>query len=119
MRVTVEKGGKSKRVLVLGATGMSGHVVFFQLSARDGLEVYGTVRDLDEAARWFSPEMLARCLRVDAFNFDSVIRALGETQPEVVINCLGIIKQSSQAKDPFTSIYLNALLPCFSTVGRD
>lgn len=54
------KGGKPKRVLFLGATGMLGHVVFFQLSARDGLEVYGTVRDRDEAARWFSPEMLAR-----------------------------------------------------------
>ena len=105
------KGGKPKKVLVLGATGMLGHVVFSQLSARDGLAVYGTVRNRDQAARWFSPEMLARCLRVDAFDFDSVIRALGETQPEVVINCLGIIKQSSLAKDPFTSIYLNSLLP--------
>lgn len=97
---------------------MLGHVVFSQLSALDGLEVYGTVRDRDEAARWFSAEMLTGCLRMDAFNFDSVISALGETQPEVVINCLGI-KQSSLAKDPFTSIYLNALLPCFSIVWRD
>ena len=70
------KGGKPKRVLVLGATGMLGHVVFSQLSARDGLAVYGTVRNRDQAACWFSPEMLARCLRVDAFKFDSVIRAL-------------------------------------------
>ncbi len=113
------KGGKPKRVLVLGATGMFGHAVFSQLSARDGLEVYGTVRDRGEANRWFSPEMMVGWLRVDAFTFDSVIRARGETQPEVVINCLGIIKQSSLAKDPFTSVYLNALLPCFSTVWRD
>jgi len=107
----VGKGGKYRRVLVLGATGMLGHVVFSQLSVRDRLEVYGTVRQRDQAARWFSPEMLARCLRVDAFDFDSVIRALGETQPEVVVNCLGVIKQSSLAQDPFTSIYLNSLLP--------
>jgi dTDP-4-dehydrorhamnose reductase len=107
----VSSGSRGKRVLVLGGTGMLGHVVLSQLAVAASLEVYGTVRDPDEAARWFSPEILVRCLRVDAFNFDSVIRALSETQPEVVINCIGIVKQSSLAKDPVTSIYLNSWFP--------
>jgi hypothetical protein len=91
---------------------MLGHVVFSQLSERSGLEVYGSVRDQAEAARWFSPELLSRCLgQVDAFNFDSLLGALAAAQPQVVINCIGIIKQSSLAQDPLTSIYVNSLLP--------
>jgi dTDP-4-dehydrorhamnose reductase len=108
----VRSGGTGKRVLVLGGTGMLGHVVFSQLAAAASLEVFATVRDRGEAARWFSPELLSRCLsQVDAFNFDSLIRALGATQPQVVINCIGIVKQSYLAKDPVTSIYLNSLFP--------
>ncbi len=56
--------------------------------------------------------MLSRCLdRVDAFSFDSLIRALTEVRPQVVINGIGIIKQAPLAQDPFTSINVNALLP--------
>lgn len=108
----MSSGGPEKRVLILGATGMLGHVVFSQLAAAGGLEVYGTVRDRSEAARWFPPELLSRCLdQVEVFNFDSLIRALAAARPQVVINCIGIVKQSSLAKDPFTSIYVNSLLP--------
>jgi len=108
----LSSSAKGNRVLLLGATGMLGHVVFSQLSAANDREVFGTVRDRREAARWFSPELLSRCLdRVDAFNFDGIIRALAAAQPQVVINCIGVIKQSALAKDPFTSIYVNSLLP--------
>jgi dTDP-4-dehydrorhamnose reductase len=62
--------------------------------------------------RWFSPELVSRCLdNVDAFNFESLTKAIGEVRPEVVINGIGIIKQSPLAKDPCTAITINALLP--------
>jgi dTDP-4-dehydrorhamnose reductase len=107
----VAKRGKSKRVLILGGTGMLGHVVFSRL-AGGGLEVYATGRDLQEAGRWFPRELLTKCLgQVEAFDFDSILKALTQAQPEVVVNCLGIVKQSHLAKDPCTSIYVNSLLP--------
>ena len=106
------KGGKPKRVLILGATGAIGHVVFTWLSSREGLEVFGTVRDQQQAGRWFSPDLINKCLgNVDAFNFNSLIRALATVKPEVVINCIGIVKQSSLSADPVMSISINALLP--------
>ncbi len=108
----VGSGAKAKKVLVLGATGMLGHVAFSRLSGLAGLEVFGTVRDRGEASRWFSSDLLDKCLgNVDAFNFDGLIKALAEVRPEIVINCIGIVKQSALAKDPGTSIYINALLP--------
>jgi dTDP-4-dehydrorhamnose reductase len=108
----VGQGGKPKRVLILGATGALGHVMFTWLSGRQGLEVFGAVRDKEQASRWFSPNLLQNCLgNVDAFNFNSLINALATVKPEVVVNCIGIVKQSHLAADPVMSISINALLP--------
>ena len=38
-------------------------------------------------------------------------RALAEIKPDIVINCIGIIKQLPVAKDPLISITINALFP--------
>ena len=48
---------------------------------------------------------------IDANHFDSIIRALASVQPDIVINCIGIIKQLPLADDPLTAITVNALLP--------
>ena len=37
--------------------------------------------------------------------------AAAAERPNVVINCVGVVKQLSAAKDPLTSIAVNALLP--------
>lgn len=101
-----------QKILILGGTGMLGHALFFGLSARENLEVYATVRSREGVRRWFSPELVSRCLdNVDAFNFESIIKALGEVRPEVIINGIGIIKQSPLAQDPVTAIIINSLLP--------
>jgi dTDP-4-dehydrorhamnose reductase len=108
----VGKGGKPKRVLILGATGALGHVMFTWLSGREGLEVFGTVRDQEQAGHWFSQDLLDKCLgNVDAFNFNSLINALATVKPDVVVNCIGIVKQSCLAADPVMSISINSLLP--------
>jgi dTDP-4-dehydrorhamnose reductase len=108
----VGKGGKPIRILILGATGALGHVMFTWLSGREGLEVFGTVRDRERAGSWFSPGLLNKCFGdVDVFNFNSVIQALAAVKPEVVVNCIGIVKQSPLAADPVISIALNSLFP--------
>ena len=48
---------------------------------------------------------------VDAMIFDEVVRALATVQPDVVINCIGLIKQTPLAKDPLSAIRVNAMLP--------
>jgi dTDP-4-dehydrorhamnose reductase len=101
-----------QRILILGGTGMLGHALLRGLAARENLEVYATVRSREEVRRWFSPDLAGRCLdNVDAYNFESLIQAIGEVRPEVVINGIGIIKQSALAQDPLTSITINSLLP--------
>jgi len=48
---------------------------------------------------------------VSAEDFDSVARAITEFKPDVVVNCIGIVKQAEAAKDPLVSIEINALFP--------
>ena len=48
---------------------------------------------------------------VDAASLDSLIRALTIVRPDVVVNCVGVVKQRPSAKDPLVSLTVNSLLP--------
>ncbi|MDA8441931.1 MAG: SDR family oxidoreductase [Peptococcaceae bacterium] len=99
------------RILILGATGMLGHTLLARLAA-SGHEVYATARSMSGLEQFFAPELMSNIIgNVDVDNFDTVIRAIAETKPDVVINCIGIIKQLPSAQDPITTINTNALLP--------
>jgi dTDP-4-dehydrorhamnose reductase len=101
-----------KKVLILGVTGMLGHVLFKELSRIDTYEVYGTTRSMSGLNKFFTLNELSRIRpTVDADNFDTVIRAFAALQPDIVINCIGLIKQLAMAEDPLTAITVNAQLP--------
>jgi dTDP-4-dehydrorhamnose reductase len=48
---------------------------------------------------------------VDASNFDTVIKAISVVRPDVVVNCIGVIKQTAAASDPIISLGINSILP--------
>jgi dTDP-4-dehydrorhamnose reductase len=58
-----------------------------------------------------SDYLAATITGVDATDYDSIARAIAEVKPEVVINCIGIIKQLKAAKDPIISLSINSLFP--------
>jgi dTDP-4-dehydrorhamnose reductase len=100
------------KVLILGAAGMLGHTLLGNLVRRPGFAVQATSRTNIGLDRWFSAELLERIHPyVDADNFDSVLRVLSDVKPDVVINCIGVIKQLSSAKDPLVTIPINSLFP--------
>lgn len=101
-----------KKVLILGCTGMLGHMLFNQLSLQADLDVYATARTLSGLTRSFHPDLVKKIhLDVDANSFDTIIRTFAFTQPDIVINCIGLIKQLPIANDPLSAITLNSLLP--------
>lgn len=101
-----------KKILILGATGMLGHTLLHYFSARHDYAVSATARHREGLERWFAPELMAAIrIGVDAGAFPSVARALEELRPDVVINCVGVIKQLAGAKDPVQCIAINALFP--------
>ncbi len=48
---------------------------------------------------------------VSVEDFDSFVKAFSVIKPNVVVNCIGIVKQSSEAKESLISIKVNALFP--------
>ncbi|WP_149088247.1 dTDP-4-dehydrorhamnose reductase family protein [Pseudomonas prosekii] len=99
------------RVLVLGATGMLGSAVFKVLSSDPALSVIGTVRNA-KAIEGFDPAVRGNLVAgVDVLDQDSLITAFGQSKPDVVVNCVGLIKQLSSAKDPLSTLPINAMLP--------
>ena len=101
------------RVLILGGEGMLGHKVFQVLSGR--FETWATFRDAQGLWTCFPMYATAERARllggVDALDFHSVVRAMGRARPDVVINCIGIVKQLQEASDPNISLTLNSLFP--------
>lgn len=100
-----------KKVLVLGASGMLGNAVFRLFAESDGFEVLGTVRS-DRSKRLLPEALWSSVISgVDVESIDSLVRILGDTRPDVVINCIGLVKQLAEADDPLVAIPVNTLLP--------
>lgn len=99
------------KVLVLGVTGMLGNTVFRVLSVDDQFDVTGTARSM-EMPQLF-PKMLSGKIMsgVDIENIDSLINVLSDIKPQVVINCIGLVKQLTQVNNPLIALPLNALFP--------
>ena len=90
---------------------MLGHRLWMNLHKEH--ETWVTVRG-NESELPDIPEFPRQYIRpmVNALNFDQVTRSLASIQPDLVINCIGLIKQMGHlARDPLFSISLNSMLP--------
>lgn len=100
-----------KRVLVLGASGMLGSAVLRVFAKSEGYQVFGSVRSKSAMPK-LPQDLLANIVTgVDAENGDALVRLLSSVRPNVVINCIGLVKQLNEAKDVLTAIPINTLLP--------
>src|SRR5437016_6228452 len=98
------------RVVVLGAAGMLGHKLLQRL--RSEFEVAGTIRRSEPDATFSQALPGIRVYSsVCAEDLASLKNAINDWQAKVVLNCIGIIKQTKAASDPIPSISINALLP--------
>lgn len=102
---------KKIKILVLGASGMLGNAVLRVLAESSSFETVGTVRSIQSAS--LLPEALRSLLidNIDVENPDSLIGLFGQIKPDLVINCIGVVKQLSAATDPLAVIPINSILP--------
>lgn len=99
------------RVLVLGASGMLGNAMIRVLSEKEEWEVFGTVRS-GGAGRLFSSKIAERLVAgIDVENHDSLVKLFTQIRPDVIVNCIGLVKQLADADDPLLAIPVNSLLP--------
>lgn len=105
------KTHKPQTVLVLGASGMLGHMLVRVLSEHH--QVIGTT-----SSQYDSKSPLARILdkadwidQVDVRNWQTVENAINHAKPNVLINCVGVIKQKMDSGNIIDAILINSLIP--------
>jgi len=98
------------RVLILGGSGMLGHRLWINLNQKH--ETWVTVRE-DVSQVPEIPEFPREYIlpNIDVLKDEPVRYAINSVHPDLVINCVGLVKQLPLAKDPLSSIALNSLLP--------
>lgn len=75
-------------------------------------EVFGTIRDSNSFGILTERAPRAKLIKdIEVDNPDSLIRLFADIQPDVIINCVGVVKQLQSANDPMVVIPINSLLP--------
>ncbi len=99
------------KVLVLGASGMLGNALMRVFSERSDWDVMGTMRS--PYSKKFFPQEIASKLHhgVDVEDHDQMLSVFGAFRPELVVNCIGQVKQINSAADPLQAIPINAMFP--------
>lgn len=90
-----------KKILILGSTGMLGHIVYLYLKENTNYQIF------DIAYRSTLTDQTRTC---DVSRFQNLETQLNEIKPDYIINCIGILIQGATS-NPINAIKINALLP--------
>lgn len=90
-----------KNILVLGATGMAGHVIYTYLNETGKYNM---------SAVCHSGRISSTSYELDIYNTEKLKNIIEIEQPDFVINCIGILIKGSKS-NPANAIYVNAYFP--------
>jgi dTDP-4-dehydrorhamnose reductase len=98
------------KALILGGSGMLGHKLWQEFASR--FDTYVTFRDdFASYSRYgIFDASQSRCL-LPVNQISSFEETIGDLRPDVVINCIGIVKQSEEARDAIISREVNSTFP--------
>lgn len=99
------------KIMVLGANGMLGNAVLRYFAERTDHHTIGTVRSASAVASLPRSVQDKVVVGGSAEDGDALIQTFQNVRPDLIINCLGIVKQRTEAKDPLYAIPVNAVLP--------
>ena len=90
---------------------MLGNAVFRLFAQNPRFLIMGSVRSTN-MLRYLPKDLHKNVIcGVDVENLDSLTGLFAKSRPDVVINCIGLVKQLSAADNPLFVIPINALLP--------
>ena len=100
-----------KNLLLLGVNGMLGHTLFKYFFNSNKVNTYGLLRNKQKLS---NNKFLFTNKNINVIEFDKVeqiIEKLILWDINILINCVGVVKQNRNAFDPLESIKFNALFP--------
>ena len=101
----------SHDLMILGANGMLGHMLFKYFNFYSSLNTIGILRDKSNLS---NDPKLYKSKNIFEFNIledNELNKLINKFKPEFIINCVGIVKQHQDANNPLVSIAVNSLFP--------
>ena len=89
-----------KKIVVLGSTGMAGHIISLYLE-RHGFDVFRISR---------SETNTDKSSKIDVSNTDELMACIDEVKADVVVNCVGLLQKSCEER-PDLAVLINSYLP--------
>ena len=99
------------KVLVLGANGMIGHVMFRVLSQHQDWVVFGTERTRTASQADSTTPSTNLLTGIDLTCVDTLTKLFVKVAPDVVVNCAGLTKHLPDSSDALKAIPINSILP--------
>jgi len=93
----------TKKIIILGANGMAGHIITSGLIADGFYDVISVAR---------SKSLINPTIIMDVLDFESLKLLIKNTNADVIVNCVGILNQSAE-ENPNIAILVNSYLPHF------
>lgn len=93
----------SKKIIVLGANGMAGHIITTGLHRDTDFEVISVAR---------SKSVINPSVLMDVSDFTSLKNLIKNTQADVIVNCIGLLNKTAE-DNPDQAILINSYLPHF------
>lgn len=90
-----------KKLMVLGATGMAGHVIYTYFSEMKKYEMYNVC---------FRNKLNDSSFILNIRDEQETEKLLNEVKPDIVINCIGVLIKGSKSS-PENAIYINGYFP--------
>ena len=97
------------RILIFGATGMLGHQLYKILSLNTNLIVFGTCRNKNKIKALSGYKQII--VFKNLFKLNKLRFFIKKIKPDIVINCVGIIKQNSKQNSQKIIFKINSSLP--------
>lgn len=98
-------------ILILGVSGMLGSTVYRLFSRDSSHVVWGTERG-ELAQRSIRDVDTGRIISgVDISDWSRLVACIDNIRPDVIVNCIGVVKQLAGAQDPLVVVPINTLLP--------
>ena len=92
---------EKKKLLLLGATGMAGHVAYYYLKSTGKYDITNVV---------FKNKLNDESIVLDITNKLATEKLVRVVQPDIILNCIGVLIKGSHLY-PDNAIYINAYFP--------
>ena len=100
--------------MILGSTGLLGSTLLKYFSRQNNFKCYGAIRKNSDIAKLRNIKNI-KLYKIDYKNKNNIIKIFNKIRPNIIINCIGVVKQLTYKNKLSEIIRVNSFLPHYLT----